>query len=101
VPAADVGVASLLWLVDEANRRVRRLADRLGGRFTLQHGVLEGTTSLPQVADLDAAQIVRCARAARRRAAEPAAARARRGAVRCSSEIAVAATSDRPLSADR
>ena len=72
--AADVGVTSFLWLVDEANYRVRRLAERLGGRFTLEYGTLEGTTPLPQVADLDAAQIRRCARAARRLAAAPAAA---------------------------
>jgi GNAT superfamily N-acetyltransferase len=67
--AADAGITSLLWLMDEDNRRVRRLAAPLGGRFTLECGVLEGTTALPSVAPLDAAQIVRCARAARRRAA--------------------------------
>ena len=72
--AADVGVTSLLWLMDETNRRVRRLAAPLGGRFILDTGVLEGTTALPSVAPLDAVQIVRCARAARRRAAAPAAA---------------------------
>jgi hypothetical protein len=72
--AADVGVTSFLWLVDEANYRVRRLAERLGGRLTLEYGTLEGTTPLPQVAALDAAQIRRCARVARRRAAQPAAA---------------------------
>jgi GNAT superfamily N-acetyltransferase len=68
--AADAGVTSLLWLMDEGNRRVRRLAAPLGGRFTLEYGVLEGTTALPQVAPLDAAQIARCARVARRCAAE-------------------------------
>jgi GNAT superfamily N-acetyltransferase len=72
--AADAGITSFLWLMDEANRRVRRLAAPLGGRFTLEHGVLEGTTPLPQVAPLDAAAIVRCARAARRCAGRRAAA---------------------------
>jgi GNAT superfamily N-acetyltransferase len=67
--AADAGVTSLLWLMDEANRPVRRLAAPLGGRFTLEHGVLEGTTALPDVAPLDAAAIARCARIARRCAA--------------------------------
>jgi GNAT superfamily N-acetyltransferase len=72
--AADAGITSLLWLMDEDNRRARRLAAPLGGRFTLESGVLEGMTALPSVAPLDAVQIVRCARAARRRAAERAAA---------------------------
>jgi hypothetical protein len=66
--AADVGVTSLRWLMDETNRRVRRLAAPLGGRFTLEDGVLEGTTALPLVSPHDVAPIVRCARAARRRA---------------------------------
>jgi GNAT superfamily N-acetyltransferase len=68
--AADVGVTALLWLMDETNRRVRRLAAPLGGRFTRADGVLEGTTALPLVSPLDDAQIVRCARAARRHAAD-------------------------------
>jgi GNAT superfamily N-acetyltransferase len=68
--AADVGVTSLLWLMDETNLRVRRLSAPLGGRFTLDSGVLEGTTALPPVAPLDGVRIVRCARAARCRAAE-------------------------------
>ena len=68
--AADVGVTSLMWLMAETNSRVRRLAAPLGGRFTLDTGVLEGTTPLPAVAPRDAELIVRCARAARRRAAE-------------------------------
>jgi GNAT superfamily N-acetyltransferase len=72
--AADVGITSLLWLMDEDNRRVRRLAAPLGGRFTSDQGVLEGTTALPQVPPFSEAQIVRCARAARRRAANRAAA---------------------------
>ena len=68
--AADAGIASLFWLMDETNRRVRLLAAPLGGRFTRDSGVLEGTTGLPPVAPLDAVRMVRCARAARRRAAE-------------------------------
>ena len=68
--AADVGITSLLWLMDETNRRVRRLAAPLGGCFTLDCGVLEGTTALPALDPLDVVQIKRCARAARRRAAE-------------------------------
>jgi hypothetical protein len=56
--------------MDETNRRVRRLAAPLGGRFTRADGVLEGTTALPLVSPLDDAQIVRCARAARRHAAD-------------------------------
>ena len=72
--AADVGVTSLLWLMDEDNRRVRRLAGPLGGWFTLAYGALEGTTALPLVSPIDAAHVMRCARAARRRAADRAAA---------------------------
>jgi GNAT superfamily N-acetyltransferase len=72
--AADAGVTSLLWLMDEANRPVRKLAAPLGGRFALEYGVLEGTTALPDVAPLDAAAIARCARIARRCAAGSAAA---------------------------
>jgi GNAT superfamily N-acetyltransferase len=68
--AADVGVTTLLWLMDETNLRVRHLAVTLQGRFRLEYGVIEGTTALPVVPELDAAQIVRCARAARRRLAE-------------------------------
>jgi GNAT superfamily N-acetyltransferase len=68
--AADVGVTSLLWLMDETNRRVRRLAAPLGGRFTREDGVLEGTTALPMVSLLDDALIARCARCARRQAAD-------------------------------
>ena len=71
--AEDVGVTSLLWLMDETNRRVR-LAAPLGGRFTLACGALEGTTPLPQVAALDAAVIIRCAPTARRRVSGRAAA---------------------------
>jgi GNAT superfamily N-acetyltransferase len=70
IAAADVGVTSLLWLVDETNLRMRRLAAPLGGRFTPDCGVLEGTTELPTVASSDAVLIGRCARAARCRAAE-------------------------------
>lgn len=72
--AEDAGITSLLWLMDESNRRVRRLAAPLGGRFLLEDGVLEGTTELPLVAPLERAAIVRCAGAARRRAAARAAA---------------------------
>jgi GNAT superfamily N-acetyltransferase len=68
--AADVGVTRLLWLMDEANLRVRHLAVPLRGRFRQEYGVIEGTTALPVVPELDAAQIVRCARAARSRLAE-------------------------------
>jgi len=72
--AADVGVTTLRWLMDETNLRVRHLAVSLQGRFRLEHGVIEGTTRLPLVPELDAAQIVRCARVARRRLAEQVAA---------------------------
>ena len=68
--AADVGVTRLLWLMDETNLRIRHLAVPLRGRFRQEYGVIEATTGLPVVPELDAAQIVRCARAARRRLAE-------------------------------
>jgi RimJ/RimL family protein N-acetyltransferase len=64
--AADVGVTSLYWVMDPANTRIRRLADPLGGRFTLEYDALEGTTPLPDSACLDAARVVRVARSARR-----------------------------------
>ena len=69
IAAADAGVTSLLWLVDEDNHRVRRLAAPLGGRFVQEYGTLEGTTALPTVRSADAARIVHCARSARARAA--------------------------------
>jgi GNAT superfamily N-acetyltransferase len=65
--AADVGVRRLLWLMDETNLRVRHLAVPLRGRFSHEYGVIEGTTALPVVPELDAACIARCARAARLR----------------------------------
>lgn len=63
--AADVGVTSLFWLMDETNLRVRHLAVPLRGRFRLEYGVIEGTTGLPEMPLFDAAHVVRCARAAR------------------------------------
>jgi GNAT superfamily N-acetyltransferase len=63
--AAGVGVTRLQWLMDETNLRVRHLAVTLQGRFRMEHGVIEGTTKLPVVPELDAATIARCARAAR------------------------------------
>jgi hypothetical protein len=68
--AADVGVTRLQWLMDASNLRVRHLAVTLQGRFRTEHGVIEGTTKLPVVPELDAATIARCARAARVRGAE-------------------------------
>jgi len=68
--AADVGVTRLLWMMDESNLRVRHLAVTLQGRFRTEHGVIEGTTKLPVVPELDAATIARCARLARGRVAE-------------------------------
>lgn len=65
--AADVGVTSLFWLMDETNLRIRHLAVPLRGRFRLEYGVIEGTTGLPSLPDLEAASVVRCARAARSR----------------------------------
>jgi GNAT superfamily N-acetyltransferase len=70
VAAADVGVTSLLWMMDAHNARVRQLANPLGGRFTLEYGVLEGTTPLPTVPEVDASRITRCARVARQFAAQ-------------------------------
>jgi GNAT superfamily N-acetyltransferase len=69
VAAADVGVTSLLWMMDAHNARVRQLAIPLGGRFTRDDDVLEGTTPLPPVPEVDACRITRCARLARRVAA--------------------------------
>jgi GNAT superfamily N-acetyltransferase len=72
--AADVGVTGLLWLMDADNLRMRHIAVGLGGHFSHAHGVIEGTTGLPVADELEAGQIVRCARAARRRLAGSAAA---------------------------
>jgi GNAT superfamily N-acetyltransferase len=63
--AADVGVTSLVWVIDEANLRARHLAVALGGRFTTSSGVVDGITDLPQVPAGEAATIAWCARAAR------------------------------------
>jgi len=65
VAAADVGITSLLWMMDVHNARVRQLAIPLGGHFTLEYDVLEGTTPLPSVPEVDASRITRCARLAR------------------------------------
>jgi GNAT superfamily N-acetyltransferase len=67
--AGDAGIGSLLWLMDEGNRPVRRLAAPLGGRFTHDHGVVEATTALPVLPLADAAEIARVAAAARSAAA--------------------------------
>jgi GNAT superfamily N-acetyltransferase len=67
--AADVGVTSLFWLMDETNLRIRHLAVPLRGRFRLEYGVIEGTTGLPSLPDLEAAAVIRAARAARSRPA--------------------------------
>jgi GNAT superfamily N-acetyltransferase len=67
--AAEVGISTLLWLMDEGNRPVRRLAAPLGGRFAHDHGVVEATTALPLVPEVEAAQVARCAAAARLAAA--------------------------------
>jgi GNAT superfamily N-acetyltransferase len=73
--AADAGTTSLLWLMDEGNRPVRRLAAPLGGRFTHDdHGLVEATTGLPLVPLAEAAEVACCAAAARRAAAGRAAA---------------------------
>jgi GNAT superfamily N-acetyltransferase len=64
--AADVGVTRLLWLMDETNRPVRRLASALGGRFVHDVGTVEATTELPTVPSAAAAEIARSAAAARR-----------------------------------
>ncbi|MFD2093205.1 GNAT family N-acetyltransferase [Blastococcus deserti] len=68
--AADVGVRSLLWVMDPGNSAIRSLAIPLGGRFTVEYGTLEGTTPLPEVPATDACRIGRVARAARKRAAD-------------------------------
>lgn len=70
VAAADTGIRSLLWVMDPANVRVRRLMAPLEARFSVQSGVLEARTGLPTVSGLDAEQVVRLARAARQAAAE-------------------------------
>jgi GNAT superfamily N-acetyltransferase len=67
--AADVGVRSLLWMMDPGNQAIRALAIPLGGRFTVEYGTLEGTTPLPEVPATDACRIRCVARAARERAA--------------------------------
>ena len=63
--AADVGVTSLRWLMDETNRPVRRLASALGGEFSYDVSTVEATTPLPQVPAASAAEVARCAAAAR------------------------------------
>jgi GNAT superfamily N-acetyltransferase len=63
--AADAGITSLYWMMDSANDPVRHLAVPLGGRFSLEYDVLEGTTPLPAVDLIDAARVARVARAAR------------------------------------
>jgi GNAT superfamily N-acetyltransferase len=63
--AADVGITSLTWLMDETNRPVRRLASALGGTFSHDAGVVEGTTPVPPVPAAEAAKIASCAAAAR------------------------------------
>jgi GNAT superfamily N-acetyltransferase len=65
--AAEAGIGSLLWLMDEGNQQIRRLAVPLGGDFTAEDGVVEATTPLPPVDELDAAHVARAARAARAR----------------------------------
>lgn len=72
--AADVGVTSLLWVMDATNLRVRHLAVPLRGRFTTKHGVVDGVTGLPEVPAGEAAAIAWCARVARRRVTERSAA---------------------------
>jgi GNAT superfamily N-acetyltransferase len=67
--AADAGITSLYWVMDPSNIRVRHLAVPLGGRFTRDDDVLEGTTGLPDVDSMDAIRVARVARAARRRVA--------------------------------
>jgi GNAT superfamily N-acetyltransferase len=70
VAAADVGVTALLWMMDAHNARVRQLAIPLGGHFTREYDVLEGTTPLPSVPEVDAGRITRCARLARQNLAQ-------------------------------
>jgi acetyltransferase len=72
--AADVGVTSLMWVMDASNLRVRHLAAALRGRFTTKHGVVDGVTALPDVPAGEAAVIAWCARVARGRLAERSAA---------------------------
>jgi GNAT superfamily N-acetyltransferase len=67
--AADAGVTQLMWLMDVDNVRMRHLVVPLRGRFRFERGTLEGRTGLPAVPETDAAQVVRLARIARRRAA--------------------------------
>jgi GNAT superfamily N-acetyltransferase len=72
--AADVGVTHLRWLMDETNRPVRRLASALGGQFLHDVGTVEATTELPPVPAAAAAEVARCAAAARRASGLPLAA---------------------------
>jgi GNAT superfamily N-acetyltransferase len=67
--AGDAGVTELMWLMDVDNVRMRHLVVPLRGRFRFERGTLEGRTGLPAVPETDAAQVVRLARIARRRAA--------------------------------
>lgn len=53
--------------MDETNLRIRHLAVPLRGRSRLEYGAIEGTTGLPSLPDLEAAAVVRSARAARSR----------------------------------
>jgi hypothetical protein len=62
--AAAAGIRSLYWVMDPANDRVRHLAVPLGADLALDYDVLEGTTRLPDVDELDAARVARVARAA-------------------------------------
>jgi RimJ/RimL family protein N-acetyltransferase len=67
--AADVGVRRFTATMDPTNVPVRRLLATLGGRTSLEDDVLEATVPVPEVPDLQAAQITACARAAGSRAA--------------------------------
>ena len=82
VAAADAGATRLLWVLDPANSRVRHRARQRGARFTVEDGVLTARTDLSAVPGLDAAAVVRLARAARAVAGDERVPAARRPGVR-------------------
>lgn len=63
--AADVGVRSLVWLMDPANVRVRHLGLQLGAALRLESGVVEGRVRIPFAEGPYAADVARLARASR------------------------------------
>jgi GNAT superfamily N-acetyltransferase len=67
--AADVGVTTLMWVMDPNNLRIRQLAGTLGARFEMDDDVLEGRSRVPELPTVEACRVIRCARLARRSAA--------------------------------